>query len=253
MKSSLYLTAQIGFTALTLTYFYFFLKQLLDGVNHTSWNDRKKSRYRKMIIVIPIALATLAAVWSLSGIMADFSRFPFNFLPVLIIPLITSIFVTFHGGFTEVLSHIPPARIIRLQSFRFFVELLLWLLFIDGMLPVQMSFEGRNFDILAGITAPFIAWLAARQKISRNMLIAWNVICLGLLINIVTIAILSTPSPIRVFMEEPSNTVVAHFPVSFLPGLLVPLAYTLHFLSLRQLLTKRSTITSDELKPTMHT
>ena len=242
MKSTLYLIAQVGFTALTAIYFYFFIKQLLAGVNHTGWNQGRKSRYRKMIIVIPVALVVLVAAWSLSGIMADFSKFPFNLMPVIAIPLITSIVVTFHRGFTEILGHIPPARLIRLQSFRFFVEVLLWMLFIDGMLPIQMSFEGRNFDILAGVTAPLIAWLVARQNISRSALIAWNLICLALLINIVTVAILSTPSPVRIFMNEPSNTVVTYFPISLLPGLLVPLAYTLHFFSLRQLMIKQPAI-----------
>jgi hypothetical protein len=115
------------------------------------------------------------------------------------------------------------------------VEVLLWILFIDGLLPEQMSFEGRNFDILAGLTAPIIVWFIRTEKISRNALILWNIVCLGLLTNIVIIAILSTPTPVRIFFEEPSNTIVTYFPVSFLPGLLVPLAYTLHFFSLRQL------------------
>jgi hypothetical protein len=37
-------------------------------------------------------------------------------------------------------------------------------------------------------------------------------------------------------MNEPANTIVAVFPISWLPGLLVPLAYTLHIFSLKQLL-----------------
>jgi hypothetical protein len=114
---------------------------------------------------------------------------------------------------------------------------LLWLLFVASLVPENMSCEGRNFDILAGLTAPFIAWALRKNKISKTIAIVWNLACLGLLINIVTIAFLSTPSPIRVFFEEPSSSVVAVFPISFLPGFLVPLAYTLHFFSLKQLLS----------------
>ena len=47
------------------------------------------------------------------------------------------------------------------------------------------------------------------------------------------------PTPFRVFMKEPANTVVMKFPFILLPTFLVPLAYGLHFLSLRQLLMKR--------------
>ena len=40
----------------------------------------------------------------------------------------------------------------------------------------------------------------------------------------------------RYFINEPANTIVTEFPIIWLPGFLVPLAYGLHFLSLRQLL-----------------
>jgi hypothetical protein len=73
---------------------------------------------------------------------------------------------------------------------------------------------------------------------NRKLMIAWNLISLGLLINIVAIAIVSMPSPLRIFHNEPANTIVAEFPFIFLPTFLVPLAYGLHFLSLRKLTAK---------------
>jgi hypothetical protein len=101
-----------------------------------------------------------------------------------------------------------------------------------------MTFEGRNFDVLSGLTAPVIAWLVVRNKTSKTGLVAWNLICLAILINIIAIAILSTPSPIRVFMNEPANTIVTIFPVSLLPGFLAPFAFALHVFSLKQLSMK---------------
>jgi uncharacterized membrane protein len=102
-----------------------------------------------------------------------------------------------------------------------------------------MTFEGQNFDILSGITAIVVAYLVARNSISKTIIVIWNIACLGLLVNIVTVALLSMPTPFRVFMNEPVNTIVTQFPVSLLPGLLVPLAYALHFFSLRQLALKK--------------
>jgi len=114
------------------------------------------------------------------------------------------------------------------------------MLFIQELLPIQMTFEGRNFDILAGITGPIVAYLAYSKKVlSRSVVIAWNILCLGLLINIVVTALLSIPSPFRYFMNEPANTIVAEFPIIWLPGFLVPLAYGLHFLSLRKLINEK--------------
>jgi len=101
-----------------------------------------------------------------------------------------------------------------------------------------MTFEGRNFDVISGITAPLVAWLVANQKINRTVIVLWNIACLGLLINIVTVAILSMPTDLQYFFNKPYNVAVTQFPYSFLPAFLVPLAYLLHFFSLRQLFLK---------------
>ena len=53
------------------------------------------------------------------------------------------------------------------------------------------------------------------------------------------IAVLSMPTSIRYFMNEPSNTLVGQFPFILLPGILVPIAYTMHIFSLRGLQAKR--------------
>jgi hypothetical protein len=240
MNSNLLLVAQAGFVLLTVIFFWLLMKELKAGIEKTSWEPARKKKYFNRILISIIIWMILVSVWSGSGIMADFTLFPLNFAPVIVIPLISILLWTFSRNLGEVLIHIPAANIIRLQVFRFFVELLLWTLFVALVLPEQMTFEGRNFDILAGITAPLIAWLVSRKKISKTGVILWNVVCLGLLINIVTVAILSVPSPIRVFMNEPANTIVASFPISWLPGFLVPLAYTLHFLSLRQITKVKS-------------
>jgi hypothetical protein len=243
MKTPLLFTAQIGFVAISLVYYFFFLRELRKGVAATSWNEKRKRNANTLIIAIPILLTAVISFWSLSGIMSNFSLFPLNFMPVLFLPMIIALYLTFSSSFTEVLRNIAPENIIRLQSFRFFVEILLWLLFIDNVIPVQMSFEGRNFDVIAGITAPFIAWMVATGKVSRTGMIIWNVLGVCLLFNIVSIAVLSLPTPIQVFTDAPV-TIVAYFPISFLPGLLVPLAYTLHFFSLRQIALNKKTAAS---------
>ena len=99
-----------------------------------------------------------------------------------------------------------------------------------------MTFEGRNLDVLSGLTALPVAWLASRKRLSHFWLVVWNLACLGLLINIVATALLSMPTPLRFFMNEPGSVIVTHFPVVWLPALLVPMAYGLQFLSLRQVL-----------------
>ena len=240
MDSPFYPIAQAGFILLTVIIVLLFVLELRKGVRLTSWDDAKKRRYIMRIVLTLLAWGGFVSAWSISGTMADFSIFPLNLGPVIAIPIIVAAVFISSKNTRDVLKHVPPANLIRLQSFRFFVEVLLWMLFVAELLPVQMTFEGRNWDIVAGFTAPVIAVLAAKGNIGRRGIIIWNIVCLGLLLNIVVIAILSTPSPWRVFMNEPANYIVAHFPISTLPGFLVPLAYYLHFMSLKQMRHQRS-------------
>ena len=79
-----------------------------------------------------------------------------------------------------------------------------------------------------------MGWLWNRTH-KRYVAIVWNVIGLALLLNIVLIAVLSMPTSFRVFTEGPANTLLTQFPFIYLPAVLVPVAYTAHVLSLRQL------------------
>jgi len=235
----LYLITQIGFVAITAVFFYLLYRELKIALPNTKLEPLHQKRLLSTYIGVLAVWGVIVSAFSLAGVMGNFDLFPFNIGPLLLLPLIVSIAFTFSKSLREVLPHIHPARIIRLQVFRVFVEILLWFLFIDNLLPIQMTFEGRNFDVLSGLTAPLVAFLAFRNKLSKPVLIAWNVICLGLLINIVTVAIISMPTPIRYFMNEPANTIVAQFPISWLPTFLVPLAYLLSFISIRQLTLKK--------------
>jgi len=243
MKTSLLLLAQVGFIALTLICYAIVLYELKSALTLTSFaSDKQKKIWRSVFVSILFWLIVIS-VLALTGFIQDFSAMPPRLIIVLIIPLPVTIWIAFSKAGKEILNVIPPQNIIRLQVFRVFVEILLWLCFIQNMLPVQMTFEGRNFDILAGLTAPFIAYLCfTKQTLNKSIAIVWNMVSLGLLINIVTIAIVSAPVPFRVFMNEPANTLVTHFPFVWLPGFLVPLAYGLHILSLRQLLSAKTSL-----------
>ncbi len=238
MTTNLFPLTQGGFTIVTIVYLFLLVRELQRAVKLATFDESKKKRFIRSVIVAFLGWAAFVAIWSTSGTMDNFSLFPFNMVPILVIPLIATIAFTFSKTFSEVLSHLPQHVLLYLQSFRIFVEILIWMLFLDNLLPIQMTFEGRNLDVISGVTGLIMGYLPSQGKLPRISLNIWNIACLGLLINIVTIAILSMPVPFRVFMNEPANTIVAHFPVSLLPGMLVPLAYTLHFFSLRKLFKK---------------
>lgn len=246
METSLYVSSQAGLVLLTLVYILLFLREIRNGLASSAISVGVQKKFFNRFAGTLLAWSLLVSAWSISGRMGDFSIFPLNLIPVLAIPIVLLIVLLSSKTFSAALRHIPLANVIRLQSFRIFVEIFLWMLLMANLLPEQMTFEGRNFDILSGLSAAVVAALAARGKISRAGLIAWNAICLGLLLNIVMIAILSTPSPWRVFMNEPANYIVTRFPVSWLPGLLVPLAYYLHAISIKQLMQKKEVVAPGE-------
>jgi len=233
--SPLYITTALGFVLLTALFFGLVLRHLRTALSQTGWAEDKQKRIQSRSLIVIILWAVIVVILSMTGFTRRMELFPFNLAPVLFVPLIGILIITFSGTTRHILTFVPVQVLTRLQVFRVFVELLLWMLFIQNLLPVQMTFEGRNFDIVAGITAPIVAYLFSEN---RKLLMVWNLLCLALLINIVTIALLSTPTPLRIFFNEPANTIVAIFPFIFLPTFLVPLAYGLHFLSLRKLLSK---------------
>lgn len=226
-----------GFTLIALVFFYLLLNMLKKAIEKTSWPDDVKNKVNTRLWLAVVTWAIIVMVASVTGFAGRFDLFPLNAAPFLALPLVTITWVSFFSQRTkEVLLHLSPSTLLYLQVFRIPVELLLWALFAEQLLPVQMTFEGRNFDILSGMAGPVVAYFFASN---RTVVIAYNFAGLALLLNIVGTALLSMPTPFRYFMEEPANTVVMEWGVSFLPTLLVPLAYGLHFLSLRQTFLKR--------------
>jgi hypothetical protein len=127
-----------------------------------------------------------------------------------------------------------------LNMVRILVELVLFWLFIHKALPQIMTFEGRNLDIIAGITAPIMAYLFfIAKKINHHFLLIWNCIGILLLINIIGLAILSAPTPIQLFGLTQPNIAILYFPFSLLPTFIVPIVMLSHLTALRQLLKKK--------------
>jgi hypothetical protein len=182
--------------------------------------------------------------FALHGFFSNFTTLPPHLIFALILPAIAfAIFSFTSKSLPQALSQTPITWLIAFQAFRIVVEIILWRGYKLGVVPIQMTFDGRNVDILIGITAPLAAWLAARfykQSGSVTFGILWNIAGLASLINIATVAILSMPTPLRHFMNDPPNTLLTHFPFIYLPAVLVPAGYIAHMLSIRQLLQRRS-------------
>lgn len=160
----------------------------------------------------------------------------FGILPALL--FIFSLFLTKKGR--RFMDNLPLKEITYLNIVRIPVELVLYVLAGAGYIAAEMSFEGWNFDILAGITAPFIAYFGfVKGKINRKWLLVWNIISLLLLLFIVVISTLSAPSSFQmIFYESKHAFALFDFPYVWLPTCIVPIVLFGHLVSIRQLLKK---------------
>ena len=118
------------------------------------------------------------------------------------------------------------------------VEIILFMLFTHKLIPGLMTFEGRNFDILSGVTAPIVYFICFRnsQLKHRRLLLIWNFICLGLLLNIVINAILAAPFPFQQFAFDQPNIAILYFPFTWLPCFIVMIVLYSHLAAIRHLL-----------------
>jgi len=121
------------------------------------------------------------------------------------------------------------------------VEITLFMLSTHKLIPELMTFAGRNFDILSGITAPIVYFICFKNSHLKNrrLLLVWNFICLGLLLNIVINAILAAPFPFQQFAFDQPNIAVLYFPFTWLPFFIVMIVLYSHLAAIRQLITFR--------------
>lgn len=191
----------------------------------------------KPTLIILLFWLAFQTVISISGFYIDTDTMPPRVLLLLLPPLlfIVGIFITSKGRhFVDTLN---LKSITILHTIRIGVEMILYSLFVYKAVPQLMTYEGRNFDILAGLSAPLIFYFGfIKKQLSRNAILIWNFICLGLLINIVINAILSVPFPLQKFAFDQPNVAVLYFPFNLLPSVVVPIVLLSHLAAIRQLL-----------------
>ena len=204
--------------------------------NSDSETTRKKSTSIFIGLTIWLIIQTVLTLNNIYN--TDTNSFPPKIFLTGILPTIltiVSLFATLKGR--QFMDSLPLKNLTYLNLVRIPVEIVLFWLFLHKAIPELMTFEGRNFDILAGLTAPFIAYFGfTKQNISRKAILIWNFVCLGLLVNIVVNALFSAPSPIQKFAFEQPNIAILNFPFSWLPTFIVPIVLFGHLTSIRQLL-----------------
>ncbi|MBP7515574.1 MAG: hypothetical protein KA791_13555 [Flavobacteriales bacterium] len=194
----------------------------------------KAVRWDRKAAAALAAWAIVLAVLGLGGFYLRTQGLPPRFAMVLGLPLLAIIAVFSTASGRRWIDRADPGSLTLLHVVRVPVELGLYGLFLYGAIPGLMTFEGRNLDVLSGITAPLVYWFGYRRASMRPpVLIVWNLVCLGLLANIVVNAILSAPFDLQTQAFDQPNVAILYFPYVWLAGIIVPLVLLSHLACLR--------------------
>jgi len=204
----------------------------------TVWQFYRAAKSKAFLIIIVVWMV-LQVVIAQTGFYANTTAVPprlmFQLIPTVIFMLV--MFLTRAGK--SFIDRLDIKQLTLIHTIRIPVEIVLYYLFLAKTIPQIMTFEGRNFDILAGLTAPLVFYFGfVKNKISRKGILIWNLVSLGLLINIVSIAVLSVNSPFQQFAFNESKAALANFPFNWLPSVVVPIVLFSHLASIRQLIIK---------------
>jgi hypothetical protein len=103
-----------------------------------------------------------------------------------------------------------------------------------GQLPAVFALPAGLGDIAIGVEAAFVARALRRGVVGRGAV--WlNILGFADLVVAFGIAFTAAPGPGRLLLVSPSTEAISTLPLVLIPTTVVPLAVTLHVLSLRKL------------------
>jgi len=198
-------------------------------------------RLRIARLALLAGAAWMAITWRVasSGVLRRWDAVPPPFFILLVVIVTTALLIAFGPLGRRLAFGIPLWALVLVQLFRFPLELAMHRLTTLGVMPEQMTYTGRNFDILTGATALIVAWWLGTGRGGRPLALTWNVFGFLLLVNVVSIAVRSTPR-FRAFGDDHLNVFVTYPPFVWLPAVMVLAALAGHLLIFRRLLSRRA-------------
>src|SRR5262245_33673218 len=104
----------------------------------------------------------------------------------------------------------------------------------NGQMPALWALPAGIGDVIVGVAAPWIARDVETPQ-GRWRAIVFNLFGMADLVVAVGLGTMTSSGPGQVFQTTPTSDLVTRFPLALVPAFLVPLAFTLHVVSLWQL------------------
>ena len=207
----------------------------------TIWQFFKAAHKSPRVLTAILVWIILQSALGLNGFYKVTGSTPPRFMLLIGPGLLLALLLVVTTPGKKILDGLDIQSLTLLHTARLPIEIVLYFVFSAGLIPRLMTFEGYNFDILSGISAFLVYYFVFVSKCAgKRLLLAWNVACLLLLINIITIAILSAKTPFQQLAFDQPNVGVNFFPMVILPAFIVPIVLISHLAAIRQLLTKKT-------------
>jgi hypothetical protein len=200
------------------------------------WRERRSGRDARVALASGIVLAGWAIAATVLARRGFFqlprgASVPPAGINLAVALLALTLVLSVSGSLRRLLRN--QANLIRLHVWR--LEGLVFLaLMLQGRVPALWALPAGLGDVFVGATAPWVARTLERPG-GRRRAIAWTLFGMADLVVAVALGVMTNPGPTQVFHTVPNAELLTHYPLALVPGFLVPLAFTLHVVSLLQL------------------
>src|SRR5262245_40941000 len=130
-----------------------------------------------------LAWLTVTALAASTGMFRRFDVTPPPFAILALTAIVLGIAVPCSPVGTLLVRVLLLWALVGFQVFRFPLELVMHRAYIEGVMPVQMSYSGQNYDVVTGITAGVLGLWLGRRDVPRWVVAAWNALGFILLVN----------------------------------------------------------------------
>jgi hypothetical protein len=201
------------------------------------WRERASARDSRTAVVSGIVLAAWAIVTTILSRRGTYqppdpySPPPIGITLVLVLLVLAACLLA-SPTLRRLLTN--QKNLILLNLWRL-VGAVFLMLMASGQMPALWALPAGIGDVLVGAAAPWIARDVETPQ-GRRRAIVFNLLGMLDLVVAVGLGIMTSPGPAQVFHTTPTSEMATRFPLALVPTFLVPLAWTLHVVSLWQLL-----------------
>src|SRR5262245_57438729 len=113
-------------------------------------DEPASERHRAMALTVAVAAAWMGVTWRAadSGALREWDAIPPPLMLLFVGIVALAAAIAFTGYGRRLATGLPFAVLVALQGFRLPLEMAMHEMYERGVMPIQMSYSGRNFDVL---------------------------------------------------------------------------------------------------------